>query len=512
MKKILNILSLYLTTLKPQESHHSHNLISFVLVRSIGLLNEKVVEFADHSRKKFQQKLQEKKSNDEEESSVLREFTDWLAKTNDFFEEKLKQTKTGVISKEFRGDVEYNLSHDKINIFLQYHKRTQLVRENNKLISCLFSLTEEMNSQKQTALVASERATLSEKFCEHMKENIHASILRREAESRNIIAHKQMSRDDVQNMIRDEFNVVKISANQRVKHANMAIKLSGEIMRYQQSKIAKLDTMVKRKTIPVQSVAVQFSVRDTLDIPELTDVQAYFKSVNSFIVGGQPRTVQWATLVITDIFSQKMWADYQDNKAGRDLVPLKVFLLQYFMKQFGCRVMAVTLLKDFLATLKGKFLEEQRLEIFLDLSGHAELKHAHNVDMKTYLDKHEVASRYQKYLAFMELPSSCGFFLNLVLMVRQSKRSSSAFLLPNSKENNNYLIPVTEALEISTKLFKKYGFNDHVLSGIKNELASVAQKDLFLRVAHSTSINKDKEISREKFISFDSLAQYINLS
>lgn len=92
-------------------------------------------------------------------------------------------------------------------------------------------------------------------------------------------------------------------------------------------------------------------------------------------------------------------------------------------------------------------------------------------------------------------------------MVRQSKRSFSAYLLPNSRDNNNYLIPLTEAIEISTKLFKKFGFNEHTLASIKNELASVAQKDLFLRVAHSTSINKDKEISREKFISFDSLAQ-----
>ena len=105
----------------------------------------------------------------------------------------------------------------------------------------------------------------------------------------------------------------------------------------------------------------------------------------------------------------------------------------------------------------------------------------------------------------MELPSTCGFFLNLAILIKQSKRSSSAFLLPNSKDNNNYLIPVTEAIEISTKLFKKYHLPDE--SSIKNQLGSVAQKDLFLRVAHATSNNKDKEITKEKFISFDSLAQ-----
>lgn len=92
-------------------------------------------------------------------------------------------------------------------------------------------------------------------------------------------------------------------------------------------------------------------------------------------------------------------------------------------------------------------------------------------------------------------------------MIRQSKRSSSSYLLPNSKDNNNYLIPVSEAIDISTKLLKKYNFSEHTVGNIKNELASVAQRDLFLRVAHATSNNKDKEISKEKFIGFDSLAQ-----
>lgn len=407
MKKSTTILTNYLRTLKSEESKDTHELVSFVLARSLTLMQDKAIEYADIARKRYLVKVLEKKANDEEESSIVRELTDWIAKLGIHYEEKLKECKTGQASKDFGADVNFNLAHDKINIYLQYHKRGQLVKENNRLVSVLANLTEEMNAQKQASILALEKAQLSEKFCEHMKENIHAAILRRETESNKIVANKQMSRDDVQNMIRDEFNAVKVSANQRVNHANMALKLSGEIMRYQQSKISRLDTLVKRKTIPVQSVAIQFSVRDTLDIPELTDTQAYFRSVNSFIVGGQPKSAQWAFLVITDILSQKLWADYQDNKAGRELVPMKIFLFQYFLKQFGCRVMAITLLKDFLATLKKNFNEEERFVIFLDLCGHAELKHTHNVDMKAYLDKQEV-------LCFqLEIPRFYGASINL---------------------------------------------------------------------------------------------------
>lgn len=193
-------------------------------------------------------------------------------------------------------------------------------------------------------------------------------------------------------MIKEEYDTVRISANRRVKQANLALKLGGDIMRYQNNKVQKLEKLAKRKTIPTQAVGVQFSVRDVFDIPEVTDVQAYFKSVNSFIVGGQIKSVQWALIIITDVFSQKMWADYQDYRQSKELCSLKVFLLQYFFKYFGCRVMAIALLKDFLATLKAKFLEEQRVDTFLDLSGHSELKHAQNIDIRNYLKKNEVES------------------------------------------------------------------------------------------------------------------------
>lgn len=193
-------------------------------------------------------------------------------------------------------------------------------------------------------------------------------------------------------MIKEEYDTVRISANRRVKQANLALKLGGDIMRYQNNKVQKLEKLAKRKTIPTQAVGVQFSVRDVFDIPEVTDVQAYFKSVNSFIVGGQIKSVQWALIIITDVFSQKMWADYQDYRQSKELCSLKVYLLQYFFKYFGCRVMAIALLKDFLATLKAKFLEEQRVDTFLDLSGHSELKHAQNIDIRNYLKKNEVES------------------------------------------------------------------------------------------------------------------------
>lgn len=191
MKKILNILNLYLATLKGKESQETHAVISFILIRSLGVLHEKAVEFFECSRKKYMQKQQEKKVNEDEESSVIREYTDFLVKTNNYFEEKLRESRTGVIDKaDFASDIDFNLAHDKIVIYLQYHKKSQMIKETNRMVKCLSLLTDEMNNQRQAAIVATEKAEQSDKLSEHMRENIHNSILRREAESRQIIAHK----------------------------------------------------------------------------------------------------------------------------------------------------------------------------------------------------------------------------------------------------------------------------------------------------------------------------------
>lgn len=112
----------------------------------------------------------------------------------------------------------------------------------------------------------------------------------------------------------------------------------------------------------------------------------------------------------------------------------------------------------------------------------------------------------------MELPSTFGFYLNIAFNVKQSKRSFSHFILPNAQENNNYLIPISEATDISTKIMKRYKFPDSYFQNIKHLLTSEANKDLFWRVAHSKSVKKDKDVGRETLISFDALAGYTFLT
>ena len=312
-------------------------------------------------------------------------------------------------------------------------------------------------------------------------------------------------------MIKEEYDAVKDSYDTRVNQLMLEANDAQEKIRFQARQLEALTAQLKQRTVPKEDKGVQFNIKDIMETPETQDTEAYFSSVNSFMVGGQVKPKDWVSPVISDILSQKSWADYQDIKAGRKLISLKEYILEYFFKQFGCRSMSLALLKDFLVSLKAHFQEDNRVETFVELAGLSEIKHIANMDLKNYLENQKIR------LAVMALPSTQGFYINLAYMVKHSKSSKSVYLFPNHPENNSYLVTVNEAIEICTKLLKKYGFGEEVIKAIKTELTSVSAKDLYMRVAQSKTI-KDKSKQedsptqpnpeKEKMVSFDSVAEW----
>jgi hypothetical protein len=321
-----------------------------------------------------------------------------------------------------------------------------------------------------------------------------------------------LSKEDIMQMIKEEYDSVKDSYETRINQLLIEGNDGQEKLRTQGRQIEQLTAQLKQKTVPKEDKGVQFNVKDILEMPESQDTESYFTSVNLFMVGGQLKGKDWLNPLISDILSQKAWADYQDFKAGRKLLPLREYVMEYFFKQFGCRSMSLALLKDFLVSLKTHFQDDIRVETFIELSGLSEIKHVSNMDMKNYLENQRVR------LAVMTLPSTLGFYINLAFAVKNSKSSKSVYLFPNHPENNSYLITLSEAVDICMKLLKKYGFGEEVQKSVKLELTSVAAKDLYMRVAQSKPLKeKDKEeassthnnAEKEKLVSFDSVAEWM---
>lgn len=92
-------------------------------------------------------------------------------------------------------------------------------------------------------------------------------------------------------------------------------------------------------------------------------------------------------------------------------------------------------------------------------------------------------------------------------MLQTNKSTKSVYLFPNSPDNNNYLIPLTEAIDLCSKYLQKHHFPQSKISSVQSEFVNLANKDLFLRVAQSRNI-KEKD-SKEKHICFDTIGDWM---
>lgn len=93
-------------------------------------------------------------------------------------------------------------------------------------------------------------------------------------------------------------------------------------------------------------------------------------------------------------------------------------------------------------------------------------------------------------------------------MVKNSLKCTSAYLFANSPDNSNYLLPLVEATNICMKMLKKWNFSQEIELGAKSELLTLAIGDLDIRITQSRKV-KDKEGRGEKYISFDSVAEWL---
>lgn len=71
-------------------------------------------------------------------------------------------------------------------------------------------------------------------------------------------------------------------------------------------------------------------------------------------------------------------------------MPLRTFILQYFIKHFGCRRTALSLMKDFFYSMSQLFQQSSRIDNFLSMCDANCLKMKLNVDMHEYLSKNKV--------------------------------------------------------------------------------------------------------------------------
>lgn len=172
------------------------------------------------------------------------------------------------------------------------------------------------------------------------------------------------------------------------------------------------------------------------------------------------------------------------------------------MKKFPTRKLALSLLKDFLHTIKSNYRSNLRFDYFLDMANFFEIKHKAGIDLGTQYEQNMIKIKCRS------LDRTFNFFVKICLEIKTGKKTTSDFFMPNHENNNNNLIPLKEANLICEKIFKEEGFSASIIKDIIDELPRVAEKDLFSRMLRNKSMNFQETNMQERFISFDALVLY----
>lgn len=192
-----------------------------------------------------------------------------------------------------------------------------------------------------------------------------------------------------------------------------------------------------------------------------------------------------------------------NNVFRRRATDLRKFILQYFLKKFPTRNLALCLLKDFLHTMRNNFRQNLRYDYFLDMANLFEIKHKAGVDISSQYEQNIIKIKCRS------LDKTFKFFVTTCLEVRTAKKTLSDYLIPNHENNNNNLIPINQATLISEKVFKAEGFSASKIKAIVDELPRIAEKDLFSRMLRNKSMNAQETNMQDRFISFDAMTSFL---
>jgi hypothetical protein len=191
--------------------------------------------------------------------------------------------------------------------------------------------------------------------------------------------------------VEEEFKTLKENYTQELNELKTE---NAELQKTNQNLNQEIKVLREKQTIKVltNDVKIQacLDVEDKTLASSMEEVKCYYENINYFIAGGSLRTIDWAHLLINDIYSSKLYADFEDIKYKRALTPLKNYVLQYFLKQFGCRRASLALLRDFYFTLSQFFQQSLKIENFIALSESNSIKTKLNVDMKEFLRRNRV--------------------------------------------------------------------------------------------------------------------------
>ena len=144
------------------------------------------------------------------------------------------------------------------------------------LQSILDELIEKCDQSRVNESVALERVRLAEERVNTLHNEIVAGVRAREADIQQLQARKNLTKDDVLALIKEEYDTVKESCESRVRHleADLSSLQSKILLRDEEINILK--QKIKHREMPSEDKCVQFCIQDVLDLPVVGDTELYY--------------------------------------------------------------------------------------------------------------------------------------------------------------------------------------------------------------------------------------------
>jgi len=322
-------------------------------------------------------------------------------------------------------------------------------------------------------------------------------------ETNLIESERNNSKDEVFNTVADEFDrIINEGERERIHLEEKLRDIRGD-MKAAKVHIKSLQTELKSSKKETREIGTQLVVED-LNIFEPHSISYnYLNKTEIFIMDGKEQSEEWASVLITDIMMRKLEDDYNCWENKQPLMPLNKFILEYFLEKFVSNSLSLTLLKDFLMTLKMRWYDSLKFSIFLDLAGFSYMKG----NVKASKKKDENSLRELKKAIISTQAAYC-FYLNIMMKIISKKEYYSDYLIPIHDSNSNYLIPGKFAGEIITEVLSSEGFEREVINSHIEAIKTIAERDMYDRILRNKLVNQS-ESEKNPYISSDYFAAHL---
>ncbi|KAL4504065.1 hypothetical protein ABPG72_022695 [Tetrahymena utriculariae] len=341
-------------------------------------------------------------------------------------------------------------------------------------------------------------------------------------QSKKIQLYNNMFKDSnsnaSQNLNGNMLNSVNLNQKDKVEMGTSAHNTSG----VQNKNIQQDDIKNKIKQYYTADKQIQctFIVEKNPVLKKENDITHIIIQPIIYLKSATVQSKEWTLMVTNAVFSDKFLSDIMDENDLRPCIPMNIYVCEWFLKKFGNKDVAESLMKDYLISLKKYGKQNERFKIFCEVCGLDELLEQ-DQDNTSYLYNNTAYAvqiginrqRFKKtYMRTQETVTILQKIAYLVRMTNKNYYGQNQYLplFPNILQrcldlvSNDYSLRIWETIAQEENLYKLD------LSALESKFKRIVQQDVIQRTNDPLGVYTGTQQEQEdSYIRFDTLCRCI---